>query len=68
MIGKYLEQHFQKGLAKEERTTMLKKHPKPNSKVMASPKLDQFVSDFAPKKVDKARDVALSKTQKRCMQ
>ena len=63
VIGRYLEQHFRKGLAKEERTAMLKKHPKPNSKVMAPPKLDQFVSDFAPKKVDKARDASLSKIQ-----
>ena len=63
VIGKYLEQHFRKGLAKEERTAMLKRHPKPNCKVMAPPKLDQFVSDFAPKKVDKARDAALSKIQ-----
>ena len=63
VINTYLEQHFRKGLAKEERTAMLKKHPKPNSKVMVPPKLDQFVSDFAPKKVDKARDAALSKIQ-----
>ena len=42
---------------------MLKGHPKPNSKVMVPPKLDQFVSDFAPKKVDKARDAALSRIQ-----
>ena len=63
VIGRYLEQHFRKGLAKEERTAMLKRHPKPNSKVMVPPKLDQFVSDFAPKKVDKARDAALSKIQ-----
>ena len=41
----------------------LKRHPKANAKVMTSPKLDQFVSDFAPKKVDKARDVALSRMQ-----
>ena len=40
---------------------MLKKHP--NSKVMAPPKLDQFVLDVAPKKVDKMRDAALSKIQ-----
>ena len=63
VIGKYLEQHFRKGLSKEERTAMLKRHPKPNSKVMVPPRLDQFVSDFAPKKVDKARDAALSKIQ-----
>ena len=30
VISKYLEQHFRKGLAKEEKTAMLKKHPKPN--------------------------------------
>ena len=63
VISKYLEQHFRKGLAKEEWTAMLKKHPKPNSNVMVPPKLDQFVSDFAPKKVDKARDTAMSKIQ-----
>jgi hypothetical protein len=63
VIGQYLEQHFRKGLAKEERTAMLKRHPKPNAKVMTQPKLDQFVSDFAPKKVDKARDAAMSRIQ-----
>ena len=63
VIGQYLEQHFRKGLAKEERTAMLKRHPKPNAKVMTPPKLDQFVSDFAPKKVDKAKDAALSRIQ-----
>ena len=47
VIGKYLEQQFWKGLAKEERTAMLKRHPKPNSRVMVPPKLDQFVPDFA---------------------
>ena len=34
VIGQYLEQHFRKGLAKEELTAMLKRHPKPNAKVM----------------------------------
>lgn len=63
VMGKYLEQHFRKGLSKEERTAMLKRHPKPNCKAMVPPKLDQFVSEFAPKKVDKARDAALSKIQ-----
>ena len=63
VVTKYLEQHFRKGLAKDERTAMLKKHPKPNTKVMVPPKLDSFVSEFAPKKVDKAIDVALSKIQ-----
>ena len=42
---------------------MLKKHPKPNTKVMVPPKLDQFVCDFAPKKVDKSRDAAMCKIQ-----
>ena len=42
VIGQYLEQHFRKGLAKEERTAMLKRHPKPNTKVMTPPKLDHL--------------------------
>ena len=40
---------------------MFRKHPKPDTKVMVSPKLDQFITDFAPKKVDKARDAALTR-------
>ena len=62
-VGSYLEQHFRRSLSKEERTAMLRKHPKPDTKVMIPPKLDQFISDFAPKKVDKARDAALTKIQ-----
>lgn len=42
---------------------MLRKHPKPDTKVMVPPKLDQFITDFAPRKVDKARDAALTKIQ-----
>ena len=51
-IQKYLNRHFRKGLTKEERTAMLKKHPKPNVKAAQPPKLDQFVSEFAGKKLD----------------
>ena len=42
---------------------MLQKHPKPDTKVMVPPKLDQFITDFAPRKVDKARNAALTKIQ-----
>ena len=42
---------------------MLRKHPKPDTKVMIPPKLDQMITDFAPKKVDRARDAALTKIQ-----
>ena len=59
-IGPYLEQHLRRGLSKEERTAMLRKHPKLDTKVMNPPKLDQFI---APKKVDKARDASLTKIQ-----
>ena len=62
-IQKYLNRHFRKGLSKEERTAMLKKHPKPNVKAAQPPKLDQFVSEFAGKKLDKARDAQLEKLQ-----
>ena len=48
-VGSYLEQHFRKSLSKEERTAMLRKHPKLDTKVMVPPKLDQFITDFAPK-------------------
>ena len=62
-VGTYLEKHFRRALSKEERTAMLRKHPKPDTKVMIPPKLDPFVSDFAPKKVDKARDAGLARIQ-----
>ena len=62
-IGPYLEQHLRRGLSKEERTAMLRKHPKPDTKVMNPPKLDQFITEFSPKKVDKARDASLTKIQ-----
>jgi hypothetical protein len=42
---------------------MLRKHPKPDTKVMVPPKPDQFITDFAPKVVDKAQDAALTKIQ-----
>lgn len=39
---------------------MLRKNPTPDAKVMTPPKLDQFITDFASRKVD---DAALTKTQ-----
>jgi hypothetical protein len=62
-VVKYVNRHFRKGLTKEERTAMLKKHPKPNVKAAKPPKLDQFVVDFAGKKLDKARDAQLCRIQ-----
>ena len=62
-VTAYLEKHFRRSLSKEERTAMLRKHPKPDTKAMAPPRLDQFITDFAPKKVDKARDAALARIQ-----
>ena len=62
-VGQYLEKHFRRALSKEERTAMLRKHPKPDTAVMAPPKLDAFIMDFAPKKVDKARDAVLARIQ-----
>ena len=60
-VGSYLEKHFGRSLSKEERTAMLRKHLKPDTKAMVPPKLDHFITDFARKKVDKARDAALTK-------
>ena len=60
-ITEYLEKHFRRGLSKEERTAMLKRHPKPDTPVMTPPKLDQFITDFAPKNIDKARDTSLAR-------
>ena len=62
-VAKYVNRHFRKALTKEERTAMLKKHPKPNTKAAKPPKLDQFVVDFAGKKLDKARDAQLCRIQ-----
>ena len=62
-IEKYLNRHFRKSLTKEERTAMLKKHPKPNVKAAFPPKLDLFVSEFAGKRLDKARDAQLTRVQ-----
>jgi len=37
-VGSYLEQHFKRSLTKEQ-LHMLRKHPKPDTKVMVPPKL-----------------------------
>ena len=37
-VGSYLEQHFKRNLTKEQ-LNMLRKHPKPGTKVMVPPKL-----------------------------
>ena len=62
-ITEYLEKHFRRGLSKEERTAMLKRHPKPDTPAMTPPKLDQFITDFAPKSIVKARDTSLARIQ-----
>ena len=59
-IEKYMDKHFRRSLSKEERTAMLKRHPKPDVEAAMPPKL---VADFAGKKLDKARDSQLSKIQ-----
>ena len=60
---KYVEKHFHRSLSKEERTAMLRKHPKPDTAVVVPPRLDSFISDFAGKKLDKGRDAQLAKIQ-----
>ena len=50
-------------LSKEEHTAMQKKRPKPDTEAAAPPKLDSFISDFASKKLDKARDAQLARIQ-----
>ena len=62
-IEKYIDKHFRRSLSKEERTAMLKRHPKPDVEAALPPKLDGFVADFAGKKLDKARDSQLAKIQ-----
>ena len=42
---------------------MLKRHLKPDMEAEVSPKLDTFISDFASKKLDKARDAQLARIQ-----
>ena len=42
---------------------MLKRHPKPDTEAAVSPKLDTFISDFAGKNLDKARDAQLARIQ-----
>ena len=51
------------GLLSKEHTAMRKKHPKPDTEAAAPSKLDSFVSDFAGKKLDKARDAQLARIQ-----
>ena len=63
MIEKYIDKHFRQALSKEERTAMLKRHPKPDVEAAIPPRLDGFVADFAGKKLDKARDAQLAKIQ-----
>lgn len=62
-IEKYIDRHFRRSLSKEERTAMLKRHPKPDVEAALPPKLDSFVADFAGKKLDKGRDSQLAKIQ-----
>lgn len=62
-IEKYIDKHFRRSLSKEERTAMLKRHPKPDVEAALPPKLDSFVADFAGKKLDKGRDSQLAKIQ-----
>ena len=57
-IGKYVEKHFRRSLSKEERTAMLKRHPKPDTD---DAKLDSFVADFAGKSWIKPEDSQLAK-------
>ena len=49
-IEKYIDKHFRRALSKEERTAMLKRHPKPDVEAAVPPRLDGFVADFAGKK------------------
>ena len=62
-VRKYIEKHFCRSLSKQERTAMLKRHPKPDTEAAVPPKLDNFISDFAGKKLDKARDAQLARIQ-----
>lgn len=62
-VEKYIDKHFRRSLSKEERTAMLKRHPKPDIEAAIPPKLDSFIADFAGKKLDKARDSQLTKIQ-----
>ena len=69
-VERYIDKHFRRSLSKEERTAMLKRHPKPDVEAALPPKLDSFVADFAGRKLDKARDSQLAKIQggQCCMQ
>ena len=63
VVNSYMEKHFRRTLSKEERTAMLRVHPKPDTPVASPPKLDQFMSDFAGKRLEKAHDTQLIKIQ-----
>ena len=63
VVERYVEKHFRRSLSKEERTAMLKKHPKPDTEAAAPPKLDSFVADYAGKNLDKAHDAHLARIQ-----
>ena len=49
VVNSYMEKHFQRTLSKEERTAMLRVHPKPETPVTSPPKLDQFMLDLLEK-------------------
>ena len=49
VVNSYMEKHFQRTLSKEERTAMLRVHPKPETPVASPPKLDQFMLDLLGK-------------------
>lgn len=56
-VNQHLEKHFKRTL-QAGGTAM---HPEQDMAAVAPPKLDPFILDFVPKKVDKAWDTALAK-------
>ena len=52
---KTIEEYIDKRSLSKERTTMLKRHLKPDIETAMPSTLDNFVADFAGKKLDKAR-------------
>ena len=49
-ITSFLDKHFNRSLSEDEKSAIMKDFPKPNSKVLSAPKLDEQVKDQLKKK------------------
>ena len=62
-INEYCETHFRRVMSDEERRDMLTTHPRPNTDVLNTPKVDESVTAWLGKKFPKTVDTKLAHVQ-----